>query len=84
MSGQRAAQPGERCTCGRQAVTVYAREDGIEFGYCGLPDGGGRTGPCSFCGHDRHRHPWGDPAPCPRYRLQPDPAIQRPHPVERQ
>jgi hypothetical protein len=44
MSDQRAAQRGERCTCGRQASTVFFREDGTEIGYCGLPDGGDRTG----------------------------------------
>lgn len=82
MSGQRAAQPGERCTCGRQAVTVFAREDGTEFGYCGLPDGGDRAGPCPFCDQDRHRHPWGDPAPCPQYRVRPASAAQEPRSVE--
>jgi hypothetical protein len=71
MTTGRAAQPGELCTCGRQAVTVFARDDGTEVGYCGLPDGGDRTGPCPFCGGERHRQPWGDPAPCPRYQLRP-------------
>jgi hypothetical protein len=60
MTGERAAQSGERCTCGRQTVSVFIRDDGSEVGYCGLPDGG-----------DRHRQPWGDPAPCPQYRLRP-------------
>ena len=73
MSDQRAAQRGERCTCGRQAVTVFLREDGTEFGYCGQPDGGDRTGPCPFCGQGRHHQPWGDPAPCPSYQLRPGP-----------
>lgn len=71
MTTARAARPGERCTCGRQAVTVFARDDGSEVGYCGLPDGGDRTGPCPFCGGERHRRSWGDPAPCPQYQLRP-------------
>jgi hypothetical protein len=45
---QRPAQPGERCTCGRE-------------------DGGEQTGPCPFCGGQRHQ------GRCPAYRLRPDP-----------
>jgi hypothetical protein len=71
MTGDRAAQLGERCTCGRQATVVFIRDNGSEVGYCGLPDGGDRTGPCPFCDGQRHRQPWGDPAPCPQYRLRP-------------
>ncbi|MFL6144774.1 MAG: hypothetical protein ACJ72N_23285 [Labedaea sp.] len=73
MTAQRAALPGERCTCGRQAVTVFVRDTGAEVGYCGLPDGGNRTGPCPFCGGQRHSQPWGDSAPCPDYQLRPQP-----------
>lgn len=58
---QRAAQSGGHC---RQAVTVFAWEDGSSSGYCGLLDGGERTGPYSFCGHDRHSHP-GRPSTVP-------------------
>lgn len=65
---ERAARPGELCTCGRQAVTVFDTERG-EVGYCGLPDGGDRSGLCPFCCEERQ--PWGDPAPCPQYRLRP-------------
>ena len=75
MNAERAAQPGERCTCGRQAVTVFVRDDGSEIGYCGLPDGGDRTGPCPFCGGQRHRQPWGDPKPCRQYQVRPQPQI---------
>jgi hypothetical protein len=72
MTTERAAQPGERCTCGRQAVTVFIRDNGAAIGYCGLPDGGDRSGPCPFCGDQRHSQPWG-PAPCPDYQLRPPP-----------
>ncbi len=67
----RAALPGERCTCGRQAVQVFVHDDGRETGYCGLPDGGNQSGPCPFCCGERHRQPWGDPAVCPEYSVLP-------------
>lgn len=70
----RAAQPGELCTCGRQAVTVYEFDERPPIGHCGQADGD-RIGPCPFCGATaQHRHPSGDPAPCPQYRLRPDTA----------
>lgn len=71
MSTQRAAQPGEHCTCGRPAIIVFTRDDTTEIGYCGLPDGGDQNGPCLFCGGQRHQQPWGGPAPCPQYQLRP-------------
>jgi hypothetical protein len=64
---ERPAQPGERCTCGRQAVTVFVREDGSEVGYCGRPDSGEQGGPCPFCGGGRH-----EAGRCPQYRLRPE------------
>lgn len=45
MTAERAALAGEPCTCGRQAVTVFVRDDGSEIGYCGFPDGGDRAVP---------------------------------------
>lgn len=38
--GERPARPGEKCGCGRQAVTVYITNKGHEAPYCGIPDGG--------------------------------------------
>ena len=67
--GQRLAERGELCTCGRSAVIVYLTERGA-FGYCGLPDGGVRTLPCPWCGVTRHRTAWGDPTRCPDYALR--------------
>jgi len=73
---QRCAEPGELCTCGRQALVVYLfpdREHRREIGDCGIRDGGRREGPCPFCGSaERHQLPWGDPAPCAVYTLRPD------------
>ncbi len=63
----RPAQPGERCTCGRQAVVVYLTSRFGPIGYCGIADGGDQRGPCPFCGGPRH--PQGR---CPDYRLRPD------------
>ncbi|GLY63719.1 hypothetical protein [Amycolatopsis taiwanensis] len=62
---ERAARLGELCTCGRQAVTVFVGDRG-EVGYCGLPDGGDRSGPCPFCGGPRH-----EIGPCLQYRVRP-------------
>jgi hypothetical protein len=64
---ERPAQPGERCTCGRQAVVVYLGSVFGPTGYCGMADGGDRRGPCPFCGGPRHRE-----GRCPDYRLRLD------------
>ena len=67
--GERPAAPGERCTCGRQAVVVYLGSVFGPTGYCGIADGGDQAGPCPFCGGPRHREPAGR---CPDYRLRLD------------
>ena len=66
---QRPAEPGERCTCGRQAIVVYLGSVLGATGYCGIPDGGDRSGPCPFCGGPRHQEWEGR---CPDYRLRLD------------
>lgn len=63
---RRHAMSGELCTCGRPAREVYTNPDGTEIGYCGIPDGGDRTGLCPFCGGKRHQS-----GPCPQYQLRP-------------
>lgn len=63
MAGSRAACPNEVCTCGRPAVKVFVGPSGQEVGYCGINDGGERSGRCPFWGYQRH------PGPCPKYRL---------------
>jgi hypothetical protein len=63
---ERPAEPGELCTCGRQATVVFIHAD-RETGWCGVSDGGAKTGPCPFCGGERH-----ESGPCPKYRLRPD------------
>jgi hypothetical protein len=68
-ASERPAAPGERCTCGRQAVVVYLGGVFGPTGYCGIADGGDRAGPCPFCGGPRHQQPEGR---CPHYRLRPD------------
>ncbi len=42
VTGVRPAIDGERCSCGRPAVTVYVTEQFGDVGYCGIPDGGAR------------------------------------------
>lgn len=64
---ERPAQPGQYCTCGRQAVTVFITEDFGETGWCGISDGGAQAGPCPFCGGARHE------GRCPNYQLRPGP-----------
>jgi hypothetical protein len=58
----RPARPGELCTCGRPARVVFLHGS-LATGYCGLPDGGARNGPCPFCGQGRHEYR------CPDYTL---------------
>ena len=69
VPSERPAAPGERCTCGRQAIVVYLGSGFGPTGYCGIPDGGEDTGPCPFCGGPRHLEWEGR---CPRYRLRLD------------
>jgi hypothetical protein len=64
---ERPAEPGERCTCGRQAIVEYLGGALGPTGYCGRPDGGDQVGPCPFCGGARHQDR------CPDYRLRLDP-----------
>lgn len=65
FGASRAAEAGERCSCGRQAVVVFSADSGRETGYCGR-SGAARLVPCVFCGAtERH------PGMCPRYRLNP-------------
>jgi hypothetical protein len=66
---ERPAAPGERCTCGRQAIVVYLGSAFGPTGYCGIADGGDHTGPCPFCGGPRHPEWEGR---CPNYRLRLD------------
>jgi len=37
---ERDPRPGERCECGRPAVTVFITEKFGDVPYCGFPDGG--------------------------------------------
>jgi hypothetical protein len=66
---ERLAEPGERCTCGRQAIVVYLGSVFGPTGSCGIADGGDQAGPCPFCGGPRHTAPYGR---CLDYRLRLD------------
>lgn len=71
---ERRAEPGELCTCGRPAITVYLSDEWGETGYCGVSDGGER-GPCVFCGQEKATaHPY---TRCPEYRLRLDREVER-------
>lgn len=70
----RPAQPGELCTCGRQAITVFpATEQFGDVGHCGIEGAAFRPVlPCPWCGTSKpHLEPWGDPGRCPEYTLRP-------------
>lgn len=75
MSGQRPAEPGELCTCGRQAVTVYPTHDYGDVGHCGTEGAAFQPVlPCPWCGATKpHATSWGDPVRCPGYTLRPKP-----------
>jgi hypothetical protein len=64
---KRRAEPGELCTCGRQAIVVYLGSEFGPTGDCGIRDGGAKTGTCPFCGGPQHGEPEGR---CPQYRLR--------------
>lgn len=68
---ERDAAPGELCTCGRRATTVFITGGG-EIGYCGVEGSGSDPVlPCPWCGSETpHREPYGDPAMCPDYALK--------------
>jgi hypothetical protein len=68
---ERPAQPGELCTCGRQAIVVYLGTAFGDTGWCGLSDGGARQGPCPWCGDPRSVREAHD-GRCPSYRLRPE------------
>jgi hypothetical protein len=74
----RRALPGERCTCGRQAVEVFEFDgDRPPIGYCGIPDCGNRDDAlrlCPFCGGPRHGYDV-----CPHYRLRPEGTVWERH-----
>jgi hypothetical protein len=67
---ERPAEPGELCTCGRPAITVYLAGKFGPTGWCGQADGGNQAEPCPFCGRGRHAHR------CPAYRLRPEGTTQ--------
>ena len=73
MSDERPAEPGELCTCGRQAVTVIGTEHFGDIGYCGIEGAAFRPVlPCPWCGATAaHTESWGDPARCPQYQVRP-------------
>jgi hypothetical protein len=64
---ERPAEPGELCSCGRQAVVVILTGRYGPVGWCGISDGGRRDGLCPFCGGPRH----GSSQLCPAYTLRP-------------
>ena len=54
IAGERPAEPGELCTCGRQAIVVFLTERFGPVRWCGVPDGGRPGGRCPFCGGGGH------------------------------
>lgn len=73
MSEQRPAEPGELCTCGRPAITVYFSPEFGDVGHCGVEGSAQHPVlPCPWCGSPTaHKTSWGDPDRCPHYTLRP-------------
>ena len=71
-SQERAAEPGELCTCGRQAGTVFSTDRFGEVGHCSIDGAAFRPVlPCPWCGNSEpHLESRGDPARCPHYTLR--------------
>ncbi len=70
--GDRRAEPGEFCTCGRSAIVVYLTPKWGAVGFCGL-EGVRPVTPCPFCGTpEPHLSSYDDPEKCPSYRVRPD------------
>ena len=70
-SSERPARPGELCTCGRQARTVFLTRRWGEVGSCDT-DGAGQLPvlPCPFCGATEAHQVGGEVVKCPQYRLR--------------
>ncbi|MDG4784380.1 hypothetical protein O7626_41075 [Micromonospora sp. WMMD1102] len=61
--GERPAEPGEVCTCGRPATTVFLGSQFGDTGWCGMPQSADDV--CPWCG-EKHV------GRCPKYKLRPD------------
>ena len=70
-SEQRPAEPGELCTCGREADVVFltdTRDGGV--GWCGVHEVPPIL-PCPFCGSaTEHTTSYGDREVCPDYHVR--------------
>ena len=68
---ERPAEPGELCTCGRQARTVFLTSRWGEVGSCDTENSGQRPVlPCPFCGATEAYQVGGEIVKCPQYRLR--------------
>lgn len=69
----RPAEPGELCTCGRQARLAIPTHEYGDVGWCGQDGGALQPAlPCPWCAATKaHTTPWGDPVRCPNYTLRP-------------
>ena len=70
-SSERPAEPGELCTCGRQARTVFLTRRWGEVGSCDTNNAGlAPVLPCPFCGATEAHEVDGEVVKCPQYRLR--------------
>jgi hypothetical protein len=70
-STERPAEPGELCTCGRQARTVFITRRWGEVGSCDTDNSGQRPIlPCPFCRATEAHQVGGEIVKCPQYRLR--------------
>lgn len=71
--GERPAEPGEFCTCGRPARLVFLLTERPPVGWCGVSNVAPVL-PCPFCGSEdpAHRNAGLATSMCPAYRLRPN------------
>jgi hypothetical protein len=70
-STERPAEPGELCTCGRPARTVFLTRRWGEVGSCDTDRSGELPVlPCPFCGASEAHQVGGEVVKCPQYRLR--------------
>lgn len=68
---ERPALPGELCTCGRQARTVFITRRWGEVGSCDTENSGQQPVlPCPFCGATEAHQVGGEIVKCPQYQLR--------------
>ena len=74
---ERPAKPGEYCTCGKAAITVFLGGPFGPTGYCGKPETRREfAAPCPWCGESKMTHA---SSRCPKYTIDAPPPHAQSH-----